>query len=77
LHQSTLRGSLQYFTVKQSPSMRRPVSVKSVFLFLSVFLFPPWWGFLRLSRAAPVAILPSALFFERFSLGASWAYSFQ
>jgi len=29
------------------------------------------------SRAASVAILPSALFFERFSLGASWASSFQ
>jgi hypothetical protein len=38
-----------------SPSMRRPVSVKSVFLFLTR-------GFLRLSRAASVAILPSAPF---------------
>jgi len=38
------------------PSMRRPVSVKSV------FLFPPYKGFLRSSRAASVAILPSALF---------------
>ena len=27
------------------------------------------------SRAAPVAILPSALFVERFSLGAGWAFS--
>src|SRR6266478_2627544 len=43
----------------------------------SVFLFPPYKGFLRSSRAASVAILPSALFVERFSLGASWASSFQ
>src|SRR6266478_6242962 len=42
--------------------MRRPVSVKSVF---------------HLSRAAPVAILPSALLCERYSLGASWVFSFQ
>jgi len=32
---------------------------------------------LLLSRAASVAILPSALFVERFSLGVSWASSFQ
>ncbi len=44
--------------------MRRPVSVKSV------FLFPPYKEFLCSSRAASVAILPSALFVERFSLGA-------
>ena len=37
---------------------------------LSVSLFP-------FSQAASVAILPPALFFERFSLGASWAYSVQ
>jgi hypothetical protein len=30
-------------------------------------------GFFRLSRAASVAILPSALFVSEFSLGASWA----
>src|SRR6266436_5017208 len=40
-----------------TPSMRRPVRVKSV------FLFPPYKGLLRSSRAASVAILPSALFF--------------
>ena len=54
-----------------SPSMRRPVDVKARFLFLlsvSLFLF---------SRAASVAILPSALFCERSSLGASWVFSFQ
>ena len=34
-------------------------------------------GVLRLSRAASVAILPSALFVERLSLGASWVFSFQ
>jgi hypothetical protein len=56
---------------KPSPSMRRPVDVKGHLGFLfSSSLFP-------LSRAASVAILPSALFGERFSLGASWASSFQ
>jgi hypothetical protein len=29
------------------------------------------------SQAAPVAILPSALFGERYSLGARWVFSFQ
>ena len=54
-----------------SPSMRRPVDVKAHFrFFLSVSLFP-------FSQAAPVAILPSALFCERYSLGASWVFSFQ
>src|SRR6202158_5142910 len=51
--------------------MRGPVDVQSPFrLFLSVSLFP-------FSQAAPVAILPSALFCERYSLGASWVFSFQ
>ena len=40
------------------------------FFFVAAALF-------RLSRVASVAILPSALFTERFSLGASWASSFQ
>ena len=40
------------------------------------FSFPSCGPF-RLSRAASVAILPSALFVERLSLGASWASSFQ
>ena len=38
--------------------------------YLSMSLFP-------YSQAAPVAILPSALFCERYSLGASWVFSFQ
>src|SRR6266699_2196185 len=53
------------------PSMRRPVSVKSVFLFLpykSFFVFEPS----RLCRHPSIRTL-----FERFSLGASWASSFQ
>jgi len=33
--------------------------------------------FFRLSQAASVATLPSALFVERLSLGASWVYSIQ
>src|ERR1700732_2231014 len=51
--------------------MRRPVDVKAHFRFLlSVSPFP-------FSQAASVAILPSALFCERYSLGASWVFSFQ
>jgi hypothetical protein len=44
----------------------------SSFFFISSFskLFP-------LSQAASVATLPSALFVERLSLGASWVYSIQ
>jgi len=42
---------------------------------LFFFFFPV--SSLSSSQAATVAILPSALFFERFSLGASWASSFQ
>jgi hypothetical protein len=54
-----------------TPSMRRPVDVKAHFhLLLSVNQFP-------LSQAASVAILPSALFCERYSLGAWWVFSFQ
>jgi hypothetical protein len=49
--------------------MRRPVEVKAHFRFLlSVSLFP-------FSQAASVAILPSALFCERYSLGARWMFS--
>jgi hypothetical protein len=32
---------------------------------------------LLFSQAAPVAILPSALFCERYLLGARWVFSFQ
>ena len=54
-----------------TPSMRRPVDVKAHFRFLpSMSLFP-------FSQAASVAILPSALFCERYSLGARWVFSFQ
>ena len=50
--------------------MRRPVDVKTHFRFLlSVTLF-------SFSQAASVAILPSALFGERDSLGARWVFSF-
>jgi hypothetical protein len=58
-------------TSSLAPSMRRPVDVKAHFDFLlSVSLLP-------FSQAASVAILPSALFCERFSLGAHWVFSFQ
>ena len=54
-----------------TPSMRRPVDVKAYFaFFFSVSLLP-------FSQAASVAILPSALFCERYSLGARWVFSFQ
>ena len=56
--------------VPSTPSMRRPVDAKAHFhLLLSVnqFLF---------SQAASVAILPSALFGERYSLGARWGSRF-
>jgi len=50
--------------------MRRPVEVKVRFRFLlSVSLLP-------FSQAASGAILPSALFCERYSLGARWVFSF-
>jgi len=49
----------------------------SLFLFaLSVFSFPPVDS-LHSSQAASVAILPSALLVERFSLGAWWAFPIQ
>ena len=49
--------------------MRRPVDVKGHFRFLlSLSLFP-------FSQAASVAILPSALSCERYSLGARWVFS--
>jgi hypothetical protein len=50
--------------VTLTPSMRRPVGVKMVFVFPIVDLC--------LNRAASVAILPSAVFGERLSLAASW-----
>jgi hypothetical protein len=50
--------------------MRRPVGVKWV-----VLSFRGQRFFSR--RVATVATLPSALFDERFSLGASWVFSFQ
>src|SRR5258708_30182044 len=57
--------------VLPAPSMRRPVDVKAYFaFFFSVSLLP-------FSQAASVAILPSALFCERYSLGARWVFSFQ
>ena len=43
----------------------------------TVFLLLVLLGRRVLSRSASAAILPSALFCERFSLGASWAFSFQ
>jgi hypothetical protein len=57
-----------------TPSMRRPVIVKAVFL---PFFSSSFANLFAFSRAASVAFFPSALFRERFSLGASWAYSFQ
>ncbi len=69
----------------QGPSMRRPVSVKtflSSFLFslflLHLFpLFPNCSRLFPFSQAASVATLPSALFVERLSPGASWVFLIQ
>ena len=64
-----------------TPSMRRPVSVKAFLsffcFFLSFSLFLLFPNCFPLSQAASVATLPSALFVERWSLGASWVYSIQ
>jgi len=60
-----------------TPSMRRPVSVKP---FLSFFLSSSLlflFQIIPIEPAASVATLPSALFVERLSLGASWVYSIQ
>src|SRR5580704_7307789 len=60
--------------------MRRPVSVKSVLSFFLSFFFLLLSSLFKLfpwSQAASVATLPSALFFERWSLCASWVYSIQ
>src|SRR5260370_10511120 len=50
--------------------MRRPVGVKWVLLFFR-------WTRFFCCRVATVATLPSALFIQRFSLGACWVFSFQ
>jgi len=63
-----------------TPSMRRPVSVKPFFhlsLFSFLFFISSFSKLFPLRQAASVAILLSALFGERFSLGASWVYSIQ
>jgi hypothetical protein len=44
---------------------------------LSSFLFSSFSKLFPLNQAALVATLPSALFVERLSLGASWVYSIQ
>jgi hypothetical protein len=49
-----------------------------IFLAFSFFFFSSSFSRLfPLSQAASVATLPSALFVERSSLGASWVYSIQ
>jgi hypothetical protein len=59
------------------PSMRRPVSVKRFLFFSLSFFISSFSKLFPLGRAASVATLPSALFVERSSLGASWVYSIQ
>jgi hypothetical protein len=76
--QSRLPGSYRRI-MRLSPSMKAGMSQVrfSLFLFaLSVFSFPPVDS-LHSSQAASVAILPSALLVERFSLGAWWAFPIQ
>ena len=50
--------------------MRRPIRVKNLFT-LSRYFF-----LFAFRQAASVATLPSALVVQRFSLGASWVFSF-
>jgi hypothetical protein len=72
-HQGAIDLAKAELLYGKDPSMRRPVDVKTHFhflFFLSVSLFP-------FSQAAPVAILPFALFGERSSLGARWVFSLQ
>jgi hypothetical protein len=61
--------------------MRRPVSVKSFLYFFPFFLSSSFLSSLStlfpLSQAASVTTLPSALFVERLSLGASWVFLIQ
>jgi hypothetical protein len=47
------------------------------FIFSFFFFISSFSKLFKLSRAASVATLPSALFVERLSLGASWVYSIQ
>src|SRR5262249_33564755 len=62
---------------RTTPSMRRPVSVKPFFHFFFFFFISSLSKLFPSSQAASVATLPSALFVERLSLGASWVYSIQ
>jgi hypothetical protein len=50
---------------------------QACFSVFSLFLFILPVDSFRSSRAASVAILPSALFVERFSLGAWWVFPIQ
>ena len=60
------------------PSMRRPVSFKPFLsFFLSSSLFLLFSRLFPLSQAASAAILPSALFSERYAFGARWVFSLQ
>src|SRR5713226_7959911 len=73
-HGSERSMSYSYFVPEcgPSPSMRRPIPVKSFFC-----CFRDFFPFFPFSQAASVATLPSALLCERFSLGASWVFSIQ
>ena len=60
----------------QANSFHEKAGMSQVCFSLSVFSFLPVDS-LHSSQAAPVAILPSALLVERFSLGAWWAFPIQ
>jgi hypothetical protein len=56
--------------------MRRPIDVKAPRYVITFGFAVRAMIFFLFSQAAPVAILLSALFSERYSLGATWVFSF-
>src|SRR6266850_3200069 len=78
-HSTAIRLPRRHYSFHEKAGMSQVCfSVFSLFLLEGCFCssLPPC-EFLPLSQAAPVATLPSALFVERLSLGASWVYSIQ
>jgi len=57
--------------------MRRPVSVKAFFHFVFLFFVFFFFQIVPIEPSRPVATLPSTLFVERLSPGASWVFLIQ
>src|SRR5229473_335693 len=73
LHLRFFRLTAHLHRNRSHNSFHEKAGMSQVCFFLSVFFFLPVDS-LHSSLAASVAILPSALFVERFSLGAWWAF---